>query len=301
MPFAYYVDEFKPFLIRFTDHFGIRYYGLAYLLGFIAAAWLLRCYARAGRSLLPEARIGDFMIAVVLGVLVGGRLGYFLLYQLGAVRTDPLAIFRVWEGGMASHGGFLGVILALWWFARAERIPFLHVGDLGAVTASAGRRGGRLANFVNGELWGKITTVPWAVIFPLSAPPGTPLSEIPPRHPSQLYEAALEGALLLALMQWRFWRTPVVRTQPGRLGGEFLILYAIVRMFGEVFREPDASLIFGLSRGTFYSLFQIAAGLALIVRARRNPPLQGLGRSAADSAAGAAGGRPTSPPSAGTG
>lgn len=267
--FAYWVDQLSPFLIRFTDTVGIRYYGLAYLLGFCAAAWLLSRYARAGRSRLPAAKIGDFMIAIVLGVLLGGRLGYFLLYQLGTVRTDPLAILRVWEGGMASHGGFIGVAVALAWFARTEKIPFLHLGDLVASTASAGLLFGRVANFINGELWGKVTTVPWAVIFPRSAPPDTPIGQILPRHPSQLYEAALEGALLLAFMQWRFWRSDVVQKQPGRLTGEFLVAYAAVRMVGERFREPDASLILGVSRGTFYSVFLVAAGVILIARARK--------------------------------
>lgn len=269
LSFAYWVDQLSPFLIRFTDTVGIRYYGLAYLLGFCAAAWLLSRYARAGRSRLPAAKIGDFMIAIVLGVLLGGRLGYFLLYQLGTVRTDPLAILRVWEGGMASHGGFIGVAVALAWFARTEKIPFLHLGDLVASTASAGLLFGRVANFINGELWGKVTTVPWAVIFPRSAPPDTPIGQILPRHPSQLYEAALEGALLLAFMQWRFWRSDVVQKQPGRLTGEFLVAYAAVRMVGERFREPDASLILGVSRGTFYSVFLVAAGVILIARARK--------------------------------
>ncbi len=266
LSFAYLVDDWSPFLGPHWGNFGIRYYGLAYILGFFTAAWLLNRYARAGRSLLPADKIGDFMIAVVFGVLLGGRLGYFLLYQFDTLRSDPLELLRVWEGGMASHGGFIGVVLALVWFSRAEKIPFSHLGDLVASTASAGLLFGRVANFINGELWGRISVVPWAVIFPRSAPPDMPLSHIPPRHPSQLYEAALEGALLLAFMQWRFWRSDVVQRQPGRLSGEYLIAYAVVRAAGESFREPDASLIFGLSRGTFYSIFLAAAGVALIVR-----------------------------------
>jgi phosphatidylglycerol:prolipoprotein diacylglycerol transferase len=269
LSFAYLVDDWSPFLGPHWGNFGIRYYGLAYILGFFTAAWLLNRYARAGRSLLPADKIGDFMIAVVFGVLLGGRLGYFLLYQFDTLRTDPLELLRVWEGGMASHGGFIGVVLALVWFSRAEKIPFSHLGDLVASTASAGLLFGRVANFINGELWGRISVVPWAVIFPRSAPPDMPLNHIPPRHPSQLYEAALEGALLLAFMQWRFWRSDVVQRQPGRLSGEYLVAYAVVRAAGESFREPDASLIFGLSRGTFYSIFLAAAGIALIVRSSR--------------------------------
>jgi phosphatidylglycerol:prolipoprotein diacylglycerol transferase len=164
---------------------------------------------------------------------------------------------------MASHGGFIGVTVALWWFGRSQRIPMLHLGDLVVSTAPLGLMLGRVANFINGELWGKVATVPWAVVFPAS---GT----AEPRHPSQLYAAALEGALLLIWLQWRFWRSEVVRAQPGRLVGEFFAGYALVRCFGELFREPDASLIFGVfSRGTFYSFFVFAAGVVLIVAARR--------------------------------
>jgi phosphatidylglycerol:prolipoprotein diacylglycerol transferase len=176
---------------------------------------------------------------------------------------------------MASHGGFIGVALAVWWFARRSGIPFLHLADLQASAVSAGILLGRIANFINGELWGKISTVSWAVIFPKSAPDGTPVAMIPPRHPSQLYEVALEGALLLAFMQWRVWKTNVLRTQPGRLCGEYMVSYAAVRIFCEIFREPDAgvSLILGLSRGTFYSLFLAVVGGALIVYGmlHRNP------------------------------
>lgn len=283
---AYWVHDLSPFVIQFTDTFGIRYYGLAYLLGFIGGALLLHAYARAGRSRLPASQIADLIVAIVVGVMVGGRLGSFLLYDgwrhLG---EDPFAVFRVWEGGMASHGGFIGVALAMAWFARSSRVPFLHISDLIVSVAPLGLMLGRFANFINGELWGKITDVTWAVIFPASAPEeGMPISLIPPRHPSQLYEAALEGALLLAFMQWRFWRTDVVRRHPGRLAGEFLIAYAVVRAIGELFREPDAALIFGLSRGTFYSVFLVGVGLVLILRkpqplAPEAPPLAPPGNS----------------------
>ena len=265
---AYWVHDLSPFVIRFTDKFGIRYYGLAYLLGFVGGALLLHAYARAGRSKLPSAQISDFIMAIVVGVLVGGRVGSFVLYEgWRTLGSDPLAIFRVWDGGMASHGGFIGVALAMAWFARSRKLPFLHLSDLIVSVAPLGLLFGRIANFINGELWGKVSHVSWAVIFPESAP-GMPIDMIPPRHPSQLYEAALEGALLLAFMQWRFWRTDVVQRQPGRLAGEFLIAYAVVRMIGELFREPDdgISLIFGLSRGTFYSVFLIVVGLVLILR-----------------------------------
>ncbi|HEY4988409.1 MAG TPA: prolipoprotein diacylglyceryl transferase [Opitutaceae bacterium] len=269
---AFWVDSLDPFLVHFTPRFGIRYYGLAYAAGFLAAAWLLGRYARLGRSLLPASRIGDFMVAAVVGVVVGGRVGSYLLYDTWRTfPSDPLGLFRVWDGGMSFHGGLIGVIIAVTWFARAERIPTLHLWDIVATTAPAGLFFGRIANFVNGELWGRVTDVPWAVIFPRSADPGTPVEAIAPRHPSQLYEAALEGLLLFAFMQWRLWKSEAIRERPGRLAGEFLVGYACFRIAGEGFREPDASLILGLSRGTFYSLFMIASGLYL--RQRRGTPV----------------------------
>ncbi|QYM80521.1 prolipoprotein diacylglyceryl transferase [Horticoccus luteus] len=272
MMFAYWVHHWDPFVVRFTGNFGIRYYGLAYLLGFLAAAWLLVRYAKAGRSAVPAAKVGDFMVALVIGVLVGGRLGYFLLYQSGDLFTHPLALFRVWEGGMASHGGFIGVALALVWYARRERVSFFHLADLVVSAAPLGLFFGRIANFINGELWGKISYVSWAVIFPESAAPGTPLNLIPPRHPSQLYEALLEGVLLFVLVQLRFWRSKITQLTPGRLCGEFLIAYAVVRAIGEIFREPDVgvSLVFGLSRGTFYSIFLVVGGVAMIAYSLRH-------------------------------
>ncbi len=265
----HWVHDLSPFLIRLGDSFGIRYYGLAYILGFLSAIWLLRRYAQVGRSRIAGDAILDLMVAIVAGVVVGGRLGYFLLYQPGAFFHDPLALLRLWEGGMASHGGFIGVAIALGWYAHARRISFLHVSDVVVTTAPVGLFFGRVANFINGELWGKVTDVPWAVIFPLSAPPGTPPILIEPRHPSQLYQAALEGLMLLAFIQWRFWRSDIVRQHPGRLSGEFLVAYAVLRMVGEMFREPDASLLFGVSRGTFYSVFLILAGVALIIATSR--------------------------------
>jgi len=270
MPLAFWVHNISPFLGPHWGNFGIRYYGLSYVLGFLSAGWLLHRYARAGRSQVSSAKVPDLIVAIVVGVMLGGRLGSFLLYHPDQLVHDPLSFFRVWEGGMASHGGFIGVAIALWWFGRAEKIPLLHLGDLVASTASAGLFFGRIANFINGELWGKPTRVPWAVIFPNSAPPDTPLHLMLPRHPSQLYEASLEGLLLLVFMQWRFWRSDVTRTQPGRLCGEFLLGYAAVRMIGEIYREPDSdvTLILGLSRGTFYSTFVIVAGVAMILWAR---------------------------------
>ncbi|HZZ58182.1 MAG TPA: prolipoprotein diacylglyceryl transferase [Opitutaceae bacterium] len=270
MPLAFYVDHFSPYIGPHWGKIGIRYYGLAYMLGFLAAAGMFFRYAKAGRSRLPAPLIADFMVWIALGTMIGGRLGYMLLYSPGDLLHDPLTLFTVWDGGMASHGGMIGVTVAIAWFARRHHLPFLHLGDLVVSAAPIGLFFGRIANFINGELWGKPSVVPWAMLFP-NAPDGGRL----PRHPSQLYEAGLEGLLLFLYLQLRFWKSDVVRRQPGRLAGEFFVVYAIVRIFCERFREPDEgiSLILGLSRGTFYSLIVFLVGLFLIAwtGARRRP------------------------------
>jgi phosphatidylglycerol:prolipoprotein diacylglycerol transferase len=263
-PLAHWVHDLSPFLYQFTENFGVRYYGLAYLAGFALGWWLLVRYAKKGLTPLRAEQIGDLMTALVIGVLVGGRLGYFAFYQTDVIWREPLTLLRVWDGGMASHGGFIGVAVALWWCGRSFRMSWRHLADLVVSVAPAGIFFGRVANFINGELWGKTSQVPWAVIFPASAEPGTPIELIAPRHPSQLYAAALEGLLLLALTQWLVWRTPLLRRAPGRIAGVFLVSYAVVRVIDEIFREPDAGLLFGLSRGTFYSIFLVAGGLALL-------------------------------------
>lgn len=276
LPLAYWVHNLSPFVpfLKFSGTIGVRWYGLAYVLGFVGGVWLFQRYAKKGKSLLPADKSWDLIVALVFGVMLGGRLGSFLFYHPGDLVHDPLSFFRVWEGGMASHGGFIGVAIAMLWYARTQKIPFLHLSDIVVSAAPLGLMLGRLANFINGELWGKIADVPWAVIFPLSAEPGTPTDLIQPRHPSQLYEAALEGALLLAYLQHRIWRNKVVQEHPGQLSGEFLLGYGIVRIVCEIFREPDATLILGLSRGTFYSIFVLVAGAAVILISRRSPPLQ---------------------------
>jgi phosphatidylglycerol:prolipoprotein diacylglycerol transferase len=266
LPMAHWVHTPHPFLLRFTESVGIRFYGLGYLLGFATAYWLLGRYFRAGRSPLKPEAIMDLLMLLIVGVMVGGRLGYFLLYHPADLFNPPWAFFQVWNGGMASHGGFLGVIIAAWWFTRSRQLPFLQVTDAMVTAVPVGLGLVRIANFLNGELWGKPTSVPWGVIFEQTG--GGPLA----RHPSQLYEAALEGLLLLAFVQWRFWRTTVAQRQPGRLSGEFLVGYAVVRIVCELFREPDAgvSLILGLNRGLFYSLFLALGGVAVVAVSRRN-------------------------------
>jgi phosphatidylglycerol:prolipoprotein diacylglycerol transferase len=265
---SYWVHDLSPYLVQFSGNFGIRWYGIAYLAGFMVAGWMISRYARAGRTAIPEADVWNgLMLSLLLGVMIGGRVGSYFLYDAWRnFARDPLEILRTWEGGMSYHGGLLGVTIALWLYSRRRRLAFGHVSDVVASVVPAGLFFGRVANFINGELWGRVSYVKWAVIFPRSMPAGTPLERMFPRHPSQLYEAALEGLLLFACLQWRFWKTDVVRRQPGRLAGEFLIGYALLRTFGEQFREPDAGLILGLTRGTFYSIFMVVGGIILCVR-----------------------------------
>jgi phosphatidylglycerol:prolipoprotein diacylglycerol transferase len=281
----YYVAQFDPILLHFPASWplgGIRWYGLAYVVGFLIASWLMWLYAKKGRLPLNADERSVLFSALVLGVLVGGRIGHLVLYDLfgdparrAEFLSNPLLIFEVWKGGMASHGGMIGVVIAAWWFSRHSKMSFLSLGDLAATLAPPGLLLGRLANFVNGELWGKATTVPWAMIFPIRDGESI-IGYTGPVHPSQLYEAATEGLLLMIYTQWRWWSKPPPG-QPGalpagQLGGEFLILYAFVRIFCEMFREPDATLFFGLSRGTFYSLFMILLGGGIIMWKKSRVP-----------------------------
>jgi len=278
----YWVDNLDPFVVKFPDGWflpGIRWYGLAYVGGFLIAAGLMRRYARRGRLPLDADQRSSLLMVLILGVLLGGRIGYYLLYRPKELFANPLVLLRVWEGGMASHGGFIGGTIAAAWFAYSAKMNFWRLGDVVATLAPPGILFGRLANFINGELWGKPATVPWAMIFPKDRAGDIILSYTPPSHPSQLYEAATEGLLLLIYTQWRFWSKPAPgqpgALPPGQLAGEYLIGYAFVRIFCEMFREPDASLFFGLSRGTFYSLFMILLGAGLIWRGRRKSMAQG--------------------------
>ena len=268
----HWIHDLSPFLIRFPDNplgiDGIRYYGLAYLLAFLSAWLLLRLYNQKGRFLISKEECSSLMTAVILGVLLGGRFGYMVLYEWETFLQNPLFFFRVDQGGMASHGGVIGVAVALIYFAR-KRFRFLELSDSICSIAPLGLLFGRIANFINAELWGRPSSASWAVIFPQSPAsynPDTGIFEPLTRHPSQLYQAALEGGLLFAYLQWRFWlRRPSI----GMISGEFLCGYSILRSIGELFREPDASLIAGMSRGQFYSLFMLLTGLLIIARVRK--------------------------------
>lgn len=260
---GYWVHDLDPVALRFPAGWplhGIHWYGLAYAVGFLLAGWMMARWRRAGAAPLRDAADDSaLMTALMVGVVAGGRVGHVLLYARDAFATDPAMIFRVWQGGMSFHGGLAGAALGALWFARSRRRAFLEVGDLVCALAPAGLLLGRLANFVNAELIGRPTDLPWAVVFPL---PGGLWS--PPSHPSQLYEAALEGALLLA---WVVRRYPL-RRAPGRLAGEFLLLYAAARILCEFVRLPEDGFVAGLTAGQFWTLPVAAAGAWLLLRTR---------------------------------
>ncbi|MFI3291597.1 MAG: prolipoprotein diacylglyceryl transferase [Opitutales bacterium] len=266
-----YVVDFDPFIIKFPEGFfieGIRWYGFAYLAGFIIGMYLLNLYTKKNRSKLSLDDNSSLVVYMLFGVMIGGRLGYMLFYNLGEFLANPLSLFQVWKGGMASHGGFIGVVIGIALFARKHKLKFFYVGDLIVSVASLGILFGRLANFINGELWGKISDSPLAMIFPNSQS-GVPVEAILPRHPSQLYEALSEGLLLFIYMQYRIWRGNL---KVGILSAHWLIIYAISRIVCEIFREPDRgiSLILGMSRGTFYSVLTLLAGIAILIYVKKN-------------------------------
>jgi len=251
--------EIDPVLVEFGP-IVIRWYALAYIAGLLIG-WqgLRRLVRRPGWSLTDDA-VDDLLFFATLGVIIGGRLGFVLFYHPGYYLSHPFEILMVWQGGMSFHGGLLGVIAAACLFAWRRGINPLEVGDAIAVVAPIGLFFGRIANFINGELWGRPTNVPWAMVFPYAGPE--------PRHPSQLYEAALEGLVLFAVMMW-FARRPRETQTPGFLGGVFLTGYALARAFVELFREPDAHLgyLFGVvTMGQLLSLPMLAAGAYLIAR-----------------------------------
>lgn len=237
----------------------IRWYGIAYLMGIVVGAALARHYARRWREfgISPEA-IDDFTFWATIGILVGGRVGFIVLYHPAQYWADPWQVLQVQKGGMSFHGGFIGVALAAIIFCKGRMENILRLTDIVACVVPVGLFFGRLANFVNGELWGRATNVPWAMVFPTGGPI--------PRHPSQLYEAALEGVVMFILLNVLV-RVQEVRLSRGFLTGVFLMLYGTSRTLIEFFREPDANLIFGVTRGQVYSLPMVLLGTALIASA----------------------------------
>jgi len=301
---AYYVHDLDPLIFRIYDNVGPRWYGLAYILAFICGYLVYRKLAQRGFADLPVAKVSDFITgAALFGVIVGGRIGYVLFYKPEMLR-EPLSIFRVWEGGMSSHGGMIGLLAFTFYYAWRHKMSWTNLGDNLVVTAPIGLFFGRVANLINGELYGRAANVSWAMQFPkeltenvgeaqraISActkiDPSLTSSEaivtavrhqpavkdalrtiLTPRHPSQIYEAFFEGILLFSIL-W-FVRTRM-RQPNGVLTGLFFIFYAIFRIIVENFREPDASLIAGFTRGQFFSFFLIAIGLAFVIVAKLHP------------------------------
>ncbi len=248
--------------------FAIRWYALAYIVGLLIG-WRY-CLRLADRPPLLVGRkdIDDFLVWATLGVVVGGRLGYVLFYNFREYLADPLEVFYMWHGGMSFHGGALGVTAAIMLFTRARKLPLFAFADIITAAIPIGLFFGRIANFINGELFGRETSVGWGMIFPAGGPM--------PRHPSQLYEAACEGALLFIVLAIAESRG--ARRWPGLATGLFLAGYAVARMSGELFREPDKQLgylIFGTTMGQLLSIPVLIAGIWIILWARRAPAVAG--------------------------
>ena len=239
---------------------AVRWYGLMYLLAFASFWWLGTRRIDAKLAPVSRAQLDDLLFGGIVGVIAGGRLGYVLFYKPGYYLSNPLEAFAIWQGGMSFHGGFLGVLVAMAFVAWRQRINWWDLMDFVAPLVPIGLAAGRLGNFINGELWGRVTDAPWGMVFGGAGPL--------PRHPSQLYQMALEGVALFALLWWVSSR-PRPRMQVSAL---FLIGYGAFRFVGEFAREPDAFLgflAFGLSMGQWLSLPMIVAGILLFVRSQR--------------------------------
>jgi phosphatidylglycerol:prolipoprotein diacylglycerol transferase len=271
---------FNPVAISIGP-FAIRWYALAYI-GGIVLGWI---YARAvirrprlwgGQSPITLIQLDDFILWVTLGIILGGRTGYVLFYNLDFFMQHPVKIFELWEGGMSFHGGFLGCVVAVMAFGWKRNVSILSLGDITCAVGPIGLFLGRIANFINSELWGRPAdpSLPWAMVFPN----GGPL----PRHPSQLYEAGLEGIALFVILALMIRAGALKR--PGLILGSFITLYGLARITGEFFREPDPQLGFlwgGLTMGMLLSVPMVLAGIAIIVAAlRRKPQQQTIARGA---------------------
>lgn len=274
-----YFVAFDPVAVSLGP-IDIHWYGIMYLLAFATCWWLARL--RAGPdTVMSKPQVGDYLFWVVIGIIAGGRLGYVLFYGLDRWAEDPLFPLRIWDGGMSFHGGLVGVLIVTYLYARHLGAGFLRLGDFTVVVVPVGLAFGRIGNFIGGELWGRISDVPWAMIFPEAVQPGGRTSEALyqrylagdldhlARHPSQLYQAALEGLALFAILWWFS-----ARPRPaGAVGGLFLAGYAVFRSFAEWFREPDAHigyLVFDwLTMGQLLSLPMFIAGVGLMIYAYR--------------------------------
>ncbi len=246
---------------------AIRWYALAFIFGLLAGWWYIGQFLRQPPYIITRPQLSDFFTWAIIGVIVGGRLGYTSFYQTSYYFDNPIEIFFIWQGGMSFHGGLIGVAIAIIWFTQRRNIPMFALADLVACAAPISLFLGRLANFINGELYGRATDVSWGVVFP----GGGDL----PRHPSQLYEAALEGVILFIVM-FVLIRFTKARTRPGLLIGIFLTGYGLARIFVEFFREPDVQigfLVSGTTLGQWLSAPVLVAGIYFIYHASSHAPL----------------------------
>lgn len=253
--------EINPVILHITDTLQIRWYGVMYLLGFLFAWIILRLKTKSLSGWESTDKLSDLLFYSALGVILGGRIGYVLFYSLPALIKDPTFLLRIWEGGMSFHGGLIGVLIALFIFARQNKYPILMIGDIVAPCVPLAIAFGRLGNFINGELWGKVTQVPWGMVFPHAGPL--------PRHPSQLYAVLLEGVLIFVVLMWYSSKPRKI----GSVGALFFIMYGSVRIFEEFFRQPDPQygyLAWGwLTMGQLLSLPMIIIGLVVYIKSRK--------------------------------
>ncbi len=275
----------------FGFHFALRWYALAYIVGILLGWRLASLSVRTPRlwkdekPVMTPAQIEDLLFWVILGVILGGRFGYVLFYQPAYYLSNPLQILKLWEGGMSFHGGAIGVIIAAFLYTVRHNLPKLSTGDMVCLGLAPGLLLGRIANFINAELWGRQTDLPWGVAFPTEAAQVCPtVVGICARHPSQLYEAILEGLVLGGLLIWMAWRRGALKRE-GLICGTFLAGYGIARFMVEFVRQPDAQFItvgnplglawqiggYGLTMGQILCVPMIAVGLFLILRTRSRP------------------------------
>lgn len=259
-----------PAAIRVGD-FAIHWYGLMYLIGFVGGWWLGRVRAQRPDSGWNPAEIGDLLFYVALGVVLGGRVGYVLFYNFGLFLEDPLMLFRIWQGGMSFHGGLLGVLFGMWLYGRRTNRRFFEVTDFIAPLIPIGLGAGRIGNFINGELWGRPTDLPWGMVFPFV--------DDQPRHPSMLYEALLEGLVLFAIL-WVYSSRP---RPTMAVSGLFLICYGAFRVAVEFVRQPDAHIGYlafdWLTMGHILSVPMILCGIVFMWWAYRNPTAGAVGKT----------------------
>lgn len=255
------LPEINPVAIQ-IGVIKIHWYGLMYLFGFVAAWWLgCKRGTRADFGFSKE-QVSDLIFYCAIGVIIGGRIGYMFFYDFASLRENPLSLFTIWNGGMSFHGGLIGVLLAFAYFARKNQRPFFNVADFLAPMVPLGLAAGRIGNFINAELWGRVSDVPWAVLYPNAGNL--------PRHPSEIYEFLLEGVILFIVL-WTYSKKP----RPcGSVSGLFLVGYGVARFFCEFFREPDAQIGFvafnWMTKGQLLSIPMILFGLLLLVYTQRS-------------------------------